>query len=278
MWLSRWVDETGPRDPFLALLFCPRLRWVQDDHFPRRNRRRSSRRNVARAWRQGGSSRSRRASRSLPSPTFGARRAAGARGSTRVFPPYLGPNPCQMALLGESPVAQACSSGGKRGAIELIQNLREARERRRLRVRPARRLPRGCGRGRRLHPPEIAGRRGVSQAPVPRAARVSAGGLTSVPERSTQSERIPRRSGRPCDRRAVACRREPTSSRVTPLSRVAAEAGSETADRSADVDDDVGTRAVEIPELGGDRARRDRGRAVVGGRRLDGAKTIASPT
>ena len=43
------------------------------------------------------------------------------RGGARVFPPYLGPNPCQMALLGESPVAQACSSGGKRGAIELMQ-------------------------------------------------------------------------------------------------------------------------------------------------------------
>ena len=43
------------------------------------------------------------------------------RGGARVLPPYLGPDPCQMALLGESPVAQACSAGGKRGAIELMQ-------------------------------------------------------------------------------------------------------------------------------------------------------------
>ena len=43
------------------------------------------------------------------------------RGGARVLPPYLGPDPCQMALLGESPVAQACSTSGKRGAIELMQ-------------------------------------------------------------------------------------------------------------------------------------------------------------
>jgi hypothetical protein len=43
------------------------------------------------------------------------------RGGVRVLPPYLGPDPCQMALAGESPVAQACSSRGKRGAIELMQ-------------------------------------------------------------------------------------------------------------------------------------------------------------
>src|SRR5450432_4041939 len=41
---------------------------------------------------------------------------------------------------------------------------------------------------------------------------------------------------------------------------------------SADVDDDVGTCAVEVPELGSDRARRDRGGAVVEGRPLDGAQ------
>ena len=43
------------------------------------------------------------------------------RGGARVLPPYLGPDPCQMALLGESPVARACSANGKRGAIELMQ-------------------------------------------------------------------------------------------------------------------------------------------------------------
>ena len=43
------------------------------------------------------------------------------RGGACVLPPYLGPNPCKMALMGESPVAQACSAGGKRGAIELMQ-------------------------------------------------------------------------------------------------------------------------------------------------------------
>src|SRR5579862_858022 len=45
------------------------------------------------------------------------------RGGARVFPPYLGTNPCQMALMGESPVAEACSSGGKRAAVELMQTL-----------------------------------------------------------------------------------------------------------------------------------------------------------
>jgi hypothetical protein len=43
------------------------------------------------------------------------------RGGARVLPPYLGPDPCQMALRGESPVAKACSTGGKRAAIELMQ-------------------------------------------------------------------------------------------------------------------------------------------------------------
>jgi hypothetical protein len=43
------------------------------------------------------------------------------RGGARVLPPYLGPEPCEMALLGESPVAKACSTGGKRAAIELMQ-------------------------------------------------------------------------------------------------------------------------------------------------------------
>lgn len=43
------------------------------------------------------------------------------RGGQRVLPPYRGPNPCQMALLGESPVAKACSERGLRGALDLMQ-------------------------------------------------------------------------------------------------------------------------------------------------------------
>ena len=38
-------------------------------------------------------------------------------------------DPCQMALLGESPVAKACSDGGKKGAIMMMQTfVRRARE------------------------------------------------------------------------------------------------------------------------------------------------------
>lgn len=43
------------------------------------------------------------------------------RGGQRVLPPYRGPDPCRMALLGESPVAKACSAAGLRGANELMQ-------------------------------------------------------------------------------------------------------------------------------------------------------------
>lgn len=43
------------------------------------------------------------------------------RGGERVLPPYRGPDPCRMALLGESPVAQACSARGVRGALDLMQ-------------------------------------------------------------------------------------------------------------------------------------------------------------
>lgn len=42
------------------------------------------------------------------------------RGGLRVLPPYRGPDPCQMALAGESPVAKACSEGGRRKAIEMM--------------------------------------------------------------------------------------------------------------------------------------------------------------
>jgi hypothetical protein len=43
------------------------------------------------------------------------------RGGARVLPPYKGPEPCKMALLGESPVAKVCSKRGVRGALELMQ-------------------------------------------------------------------------------------------------------------------------------------------------------------
>jgi hypothetical protein len=46
---------------------------------------------------------------------------APVRGGDRVLPPYRGPEPCQMALTGDSPVARACSDGGLRGAMELMQ-------------------------------------------------------------------------------------------------------------------------------------------------------------
>jgi len=43
------------------------------------------------------------------------------RGGERVLPPYRGPDPCRMALMGDSPVAKACSDGGVRRAVELMQ-------------------------------------------------------------------------------------------------------------------------------------------------------------
>lgn len=50
------------------------------------------------------------------------------RGGARVLPPYRGPEPCKMALNGQSPVAKACSAGGIRKAIELMQSfVRRAR-------------------------------------------------------------------------------------------------------------------------------------------------------
>jgi hypothetical protein len=50
------------------------------------------------------------------------------RGGARVLPPYRGPEPCKMALAGQSPVAKACSAGGIRKAIELMQSfVRRAR-------------------------------------------------------------------------------------------------------------------------------------------------------
>jgi hypothetical protein len=43
------------------------------------------------------------------------------RGGDHALPPYGGPEPCKMALTGDSPVARACSDRGLRGAMELMQ-------------------------------------------------------------------------------------------------------------------------------------------------------------
>ena len=43
------------------------------------------------------------------------------RGGSRALPAYRGPEPCRMALTGDSPVARACSQGGQRRALELMQ-------------------------------------------------------------------------------------------------------------------------------------------------------------
>jgi hypothetical protein len=43
------------------------------------------------------------------------------RGGSRALPPYRGPEPCRMALTGDSPVARACSQGGQRRALDLMQ-------------------------------------------------------------------------------------------------------------------------------------------------------------
>jgi hypothetical protein len=42
------------------------------------------------------------------------------RGGAQMLPPYLGPDPCKMALTGDSPVAKACSEGGERRAIDMM--------------------------------------------------------------------------------------------------------------------------------------------------------------
>ena len=44
------------------------------------------------------------------------------RGGAKALPPYRGPYPCRMALTGESPVAKACSEGGERQAMDLMQS------------------------------------------------------------------------------------------------------------------------------------------------------------
>jgi hypothetical protein len=56
-----------------------------------------------------------------PGPSAFSEVLTPVRGGARVLPPYRGAEPCQMALLGDSPVAKACSERGLRGALELMQ-------------------------------------------------------------------------------------------------------------------------------------------------------------
>lgn len=55
-------------------------------------------------------------------PRLRSEQITPVRGGARVLPPYRGPEPCQMALTGDSPVARACSEGGQRKAIDLMQD------------------------------------------------------------------------------------------------------------------------------------------------------------
>ncbi|HEY2902008.1 MAG TPA: hypothetical protein VGL59_15615 [Polyangia bacterium] len=43
------------------------------------------------------------------------------RGGARALPAYHGARPCKMALTGSSPVAKACSDGGIKKALDLMQ-------------------------------------------------------------------------------------------------------------------------------------------------------------
>lgn len=49
--------------------------------------------------------------------------AVSARSAPRTWPPYLGRNPCRLALKGESPVARACSEGGLKKADGVMQEM-----------------------------------------------------------------------------------------------------------------------------------------------------------
>lgn len=60
---------------------------------------------------------------SLPPPVSSPilrERLEPVRGGAKQLPPYRGPNPCHMALTGASPVAKACSQGGIKKAIDLM--------------------------------------------------------------------------------------------------------------------------------------------------------------
>jgi hypothetical protein len=54
-------------------------------------------------------------------PSIMLERLEPVRGGAKHLPAYRGPGPCKMALTGSSPVAKACSQGGTRKAIELMQ-------------------------------------------------------------------------------------------------------------------------------------------------------------
>ena len=56
-----------------------------------------------------------------PPPPVLAEELKPVRGGAKVLPPYVGPDPCRMALTGDSPVARACSEGGERKALDLMQ-------------------------------------------------------------------------------------------------------------------------------------------------------------
>jgi hypothetical protein len=56
-----------------------------------------------------------------PPPAPLAEELKPIRGGAKALPPYLGPDPCHMALTGDSPVAKACSEGGERRAMDLMQ-------------------------------------------------------------------------------------------------------------------------------------------------------------
>ena len=57
-----------------------------------------------------------------PRPAILSETLHPVRGGVRVLPAYHGQDPCKMALTGESPVAKACSEGGVRQAINLMQS------------------------------------------------------------------------------------------------------------------------------------------------------------
>jgi len=56
-----------------------------------------------------------------PPPPVLAETLQPVRGGDQALPPYLGAHPCKMALTGTSPVAKACSDGGIRKAVDLMQ-------------------------------------------------------------------------------------------------------------------------------------------------------------
>ena len=62
-----------------------------------------------------------RAIEAPPPPPLLAEQLRPVRGGAKVLPPYGGPDPCKMALTGESPVAKACSAGGERQALALME-------------------------------------------------------------------------------------------------------------------------------------------------------------